>query len=184
MYLLYEKTERADCTDYVYKNDVSLFGCNVGYIPKLLQQQLTRFGQKTPEPYEWHLNIPTSLQQEGQDNMTLMIDLKPKQSHNVSLYELMDVCGYSSSGWTPVMLCLRGILVDEDPAKYPKKCFSQSNSKIDKYIFSMMYLHGSVKDGNIEGKWITPGPSSTNAVLLWPETLKYFSEKAKEIMSR
>lgn len=183
MYLLYEKTERNDFTDYVFKEEVHLYGCNIGFIPTQLQKQLTRLGQKTSGPYEWHLNVPDSLQEEGQENMTLMIDLKPKKLDNVSLYELMDVYGYSYPGWTPIMLCLRGILIDESPAKYDKKSFSVPNAKIDKFIFSMMYLNGGLKEGHIDGKWITPGLGTTNGVLLWPETLEYFSKKAKEIMS-
>lgn len=183
MYLLYEKTERNDDTVYVFKEEVHLYGCNIGFIPIQLQKQLTRLGQKTSEPYEWHLNVPNSLQEEGQENTTVMIDLKPKQPDNVSLYELMDVYGYSYTGWTPIMLCLRGILIDESPTEYDKKSFPVPNSKIHKFIFSFMYLNGGLKDGLIEGKWTTPGLGAANGVLLWPETLEYFSEKAKEMMS-
>lgn len=80
------------------------------------------------------------------------------------------------------MLCLRGVLVHENPNLYDKVKFTQFNFNIDNFIFPMMYLKGSVKDGLIFGKWTPPGPSPTNAVLLWPETLKYFSDKAVEIM--
>ena len=35
---------------------------------------------------------------------------------------------------------------------------------------------------HLEGKWTPPGPSPTNSVLLWPDALKYFWQRAKNII--
>jgi len=42
-----------------------------------------------------------------------------------------------------------------------------------------MYAAGTVKSGQLHGKWNPPGPSPTNAVLLWPDALAYFMKCAK-----
>ena len=67
----------------------------------------------------WHLELgkalPTTDDYRGS---TLVIDLKPKQHKtSVSLYEVLDVWGYSCNGWTPILLHLAGLFVDEDPAR-------------------------------------------------------------------
>jgi len=36
-------------------------------------------------------------------------------------------------------------------------------------------LYGSIKEGEIIDKWLFPGPSPTNSVLLWPEALEFFT---------
>lgn len=182
MYALYEKTPKGNGLRYRFKKKVSLFGCKSGYVPYLLKQQL---GQAESEPFPWHVNIESALDSVGQSHQALIINLKPNSSEpNLSLYELIDVWGYSSSDWTPVLFYLRGLFVDENPENFNDKDFTRSLSEVEDPIFSMTYLSGTVKNGSIQGFWIPPGPSPTNSVLLWPDTFKYFAEKAKEIMDR
>ena len=117
------------------------------------------------------------------DNQTLIIDLKPRNARrNLSLYEVSDVWGVSYSSWTPIMLHLRGLFIDEDPDCFDTKDFVRRPEEIDEPIFSMMYLQGGVKNGRLEGKWIPPGPSSTNGVLLWPEDFEYFLQQRENLL--
>jgi hypothetical protein len=45
---------------------------------------------------------------------------------------------------------------------------------IDQPIYEVLHMYGSVHGGRLTGAWTAPGPSSTNAALLWPDTLSYF----------
>ena len=93
----------------------------------------------------------------------------------------MRVWGHSDHGWTPIMFHLRGLFMDEHPAHFDRQIFCRADSEMDDPIFSMMYLNGSVRNGTLIGKWTPPGPSPTNSVLLWPETLQYFSGEAAKL---
>lgn len=182
MYALYEKKQSNGKYKYKIKKQVSLFGCNAGYIPYLLQSTLF---STTSEPYPWHLNVDKALSDVGLSNSTLIINLKPNNvSANLSLYELVDVWGYSDSGWTPLMLCLRGLFVDANPRFINDEDFTLDESEVDYPIFSMLYLAGTVKEGKIVGKWTAPRPSPTNSALLWPESFKYFVEQANQVITR
>jgi hypothetical protein len=182
MYALYEKILAGSGYRYLFKKKVSLFGCNSGFIPRLLKVGLD---SASSQPLPWHVNIEEGLSSVGQHGNTLVIDLKPNSSKpNLSLYEISDVWGYSSCDWTRLMFYLRGLFVDDDPSAFDKTDFIRCPAEIDEPIFSMIYLRGTVKGGVIEGRWTPPRPSSTNSVLLRPEAFKYFAEKAREIMER
>jgi hypothetical protein len=182
MYGLYKKTFEGPGTRYIFKEQISLFGCNEGYIPYLL---LKTVDSTASEPLPWHVNIEKAMALVDQPGDTLIINLKPNSTEpNLSLYELVDVWGYSSSGWTPVMLYLKGLFIDANPAAFEERNFVRLPEEVDDPIFSMMYLLGTIKSGVIQGRWTPPGPSSTNSVLLWPDTFEYFAEKAREIMGR
>ncbi|MEA2066067.1 MAG: hypothetical protein U9O65_03055 [Thermotogota bacterium] len=162
------------------REQVSLFGCNNGLIPGCLELQIPP-GQS--EPYLWHLDIEKSLCKVNNKHKgsTLVIDLKPKQhGSNVSLYEILDVWGYSSSGWTPILLHLGGLFVDADPNSVNRNDFTISDSEIDGPIYEVLYLAGSIENGKIIGRWNTPPASPTNAPLLWPDTLNYFIRCIRE----
>jgi hypothetical protein len=181
MYALYSKQQQGTKHKYLYKKDISLFGCNKGYIPSLLKTVLSN---NSSEPLSWHINIEQSLNSIGHAGDSLIINLKPNsKTPNLSLYEVCDVWGYSDSGWTPIMLYLRGLFVDEDPTLFNSKDFARETKEIEDPIFSLMYLAGTVRSGVIEGKWTTPRPSSTNSLLLWPEKFEYFANEAKKIMA-
>jgi hypothetical protein len=86
----------------------------------------------------------------------------------------MDVWGYSASGWSPIMLRLNGLYVDEDPSVVDRNSFVRKDHEIDGPIYEFLYLVGTIHDGKPFGKWTAPPISATNAVLLWPDALKYF----------
>ncbi len=180
MYLRYKKTRIDAGTKYDCQEEgVSLFGCNNGFIPWLLQSKLKRGDS---EPLKWHVDVVADLnRQDGYQDNTLVIDLKPKQNKtNISLYEVMDVWGYSEDEWTPVMLRLTGLFTDADPAMVNRQSFIRTNEEMDGPIYEFMYVDGTVIDGNIQGKWNPPPMSPTNAALLWPDTLNYFVQCIRE----
>lgn len=182
MYALYEKREEPNGYRYLFERKVSLFGYKSGYIPKLLAKTLRGTDS---QPFSWHVDVDRELNDSGSPKHTLVINLKPKAAiPNLSLYELVDVWGFSSSGWTPLMFYLRGLFVDEVPNAYNEKDFLRFPKELHDPIFSMMYLSGTIEKGKVVGKWTLPGPSPTNSVLLWPEPFKYFEEKANEVMAR
>lgn len=181
MYGLYRKSLTAEeNVRYEFVEQVSLFGCNEGYIPWLLTFQIP---VAQGEPFKWHIDIESSLAARDDVNgNALIIDLKPKDSSSVSLYEVAEAWGYSDSGWTPIMLHLRGLLIEHDRASVDDKDFGRKVTDIDDPIFSMMYLRGSVKGGKLSGTWTTPRPSATNSVLLWPDSFRYFMSEAEKIL--
>ena len=177
MYALYETSATSDGKRYRFGKRVSLFGSRSGYVPWLLTHQLD---PASSEPKKWHVEISDALSRADYQNQTLIINLKPKNTTpNLSLYELLDVWGHSASGWTPVLLRLRGLFVDEDPSPNRENDFLRTTRECDEPIFSMMYLSGTIRDGVLMGRWTPPGPSPTNSVLLWPETLEYFWNEAR-----
>jgi hypothetical protein len=175
MYALFGKSRPQGNGKIRYKlqEPASLFGCNNGFIPWLLQLK-TPQGQG--EPYLWHISIETALAEtDDYKGSTLVIDLKPRQHKtSLNLFELLDVWGYSSSGWTPILLHLAGLFVDADPKTADPDDFTVSESEIDGPIYETLYLDGSVQKGKIVGTWNAPPASPTNAALLWPDTLNYF----------
>ena len=126
--------------------------------------------------------IEQAMDRVGQQGEVLIINLKPN-SQTINIYEIVDVWGFLKTG-APVMFYLRGLFVEEDPKVFDPKDFIRSKAQVSNPIFSVTYLNGTVWSGAIEGKWTTPGPSSTNSVLLWPKTFEYFYGKAKQVMQQ
>jgi hypothetical protein len=183
MYALYEKLSERLGHRYRFKEQVSLFGCNSGWIPRLLKGRLS---PNASEPLAWHIDLGQELRAHGYPDHALIINLKPNSTEpNLSLYEISEVWGYSSSGWTPLMFYLKGIFVDEVPDEVINdQDFFRRDSEVDDPIFSMMYVRGTVRAGGLYDRWTAPRPSPTNSVLLWPDTLQYFVKEAQKISGR
>jgi len=180
MYVIYQKQKDTDGYRYVFNKQTSLFGCNSGYIPNLLKKQLNT---EAKEPFAWKLDLKEAFENEDMANSVLVINLKPNSKNaNLSLYELVHVWGYSNNGWTPIMIHLCGLFVDQSLNKYNDMDFIRKKEEIEDPIFSMMYLSGTISQGKIAGKWTAPRPSPTNSVLLWPDTFQYFSSEAQKII--
>jgi hypothetical protein len=172
MYALYTEHLTRNRRSFKLIEQVSLYGCNVGLIPKLLTKAIPR---KAKEPVKWHLPIRTSLPKIGITDSVIIIDIQPADKNKeILLTELLDVWGYSNSGWTPILMRHRILLTGENETRNRKRRFSIPASDDYDVVHSLMYLNGSVQAGNLIGKWTTPGPSSTNSVLLWPDALEYF----------
>ncbi len=180
MYALYQVSEDSGGRRYQFQEQVSLFGRNAGYIPSLLAHQLD---SSSSEPMRWRLEIAEALAKDGRQGSTLVINLQPNlATPTLSLFELLDVWGYSDSGWTPIMLRLRGLLDKQNPEIFDENDFMRRPQDCDEPIFSMTYLKGTIQDGAPIGRWTAPGPSPTNSVLLWPEVLEYFWDEARRIL--
>jgi hypothetical protein len=181
MYAIYKK-QRVDGKDHfrLTEEEVCLFGCNKGLIPRLLKMQIA-LGQT--EPYKWHIAVPSELDKTNRcRGSTLVIDLKPKQREkNVALYELLDVWGYSADEWTPIMLRLSGLFVDVDPAGIDRGNFLIADEKRFDSIYEYLYLDGTVSNGTLVGKWTAPPASPTNGALLFPDATKYFIQCIRKL---
>ena len=178
MYLLYRKSQERDATRFEKVENTHLFGCNQGYIPRFLRASL-QAGRVQPPP--WHIDIARALAQEGKDGHTLIIDLKPGVDQ--SFYEVVEVWGYSDVKWTPIMMHLRGVAVDRPLGELDPEAFLGPRCDISAPSFSLMYLNGGIAQGELTGKWVPPGRSSTNSVLLSAEMFKYFADKANEVLT-
>jgi hypothetical protein len=181
MYYLYHKIPEESGQRYVVKGEISLFGCNVGFIPRMLRSILT---PTDSEPdYGWQVNVRDAMTNMEYPDHALVIDLMPNlKSPTLSLYEVVDVWGYSDHGWTPVMLHLSALFDEQDPGKHDRNDFFRGPKDVEDPVFSMTYLKGSVLDGKLQGTWNPPGPSSTNSVLLWPKVFDYFADNRKRIL--
>lgn len=181
MYACYRRDAAAkDAIHYVFKERVSLFGCIQGFIPWMMMHK-TPEGQA--EPFKWHVDVRADLAATHQSyaDCSLLIDLKPKQNKtNLSLYEVMDVWGFSSNGWTPILLRLDGLFVDADPSSVNRHDFVLKDEDRDGPIYEFLYLDGTVGNGQLWGTWAPPPASPTNAALLWPEALQYFLKCIRE----
>ncbi len=108
MFYLYRRTPVAKkSTRYERDKHISFFGCRHGLIPRMLKAKIP---PNQNEPYGWHIDVLPELNvQPEYRSGSLIIDLKPRQhENNVSLYEVLDVWGWSRSDWTKVLLRLNG----------------------------------------------------------------------------
>ncbi len=170
MYAIYNQIQEDDYLKFEFKERTSLAGRTSGLIPKLLKSSLR---EDQNEPFQWHLPISLILAEKKE---SLIIDVKPynRKEDFIFLCELTDVFGYSDSGWTPILLRLKGLFVDEPAGKIDKNSFKYPIENEPPLIFTMLHLSGSVKQGKLVETWNYPGPSPTNSVLLWPEVFRYF----------
>ncbi len=152
---------------YIRLREAHLFGCNVGEIPRLLRQSLPALQE---EPYPWHLDVERAFRKEG---AALVIHLKPRD-RRASLYQVRDAWGYSAYGWTPVMLRLRGLLVDGRPKVKDPSAFAVGRDPEHEAIHTFFKFNGTVQGGRLTGHWTSTRPSATNSVLLWSDALRYF----------
>lgn len=169
MFLLYKVAKTPPTCQFKLLRGTSLFGCNVGIVARYLAEMI---GAEAAEPYNWHFNMAEALSRLELDADAFVIDLKPEQ--NASRYEILEVWGHSDHGWTPAMLKLRALLVDEKTTEYPQENFVLPRCENLDGVYTFLYFNGSVKDGKLTGTWLPPGRSSTNSALLWPEVLKHF----------
>ena len=174
MYYSYEKLETAN--QYRFKrmeSDVKLFGCNVGLIPNYLRRTTQpRKGELGP----WSIEVARMIQQQPKVGAAaLMMHLNPNDEKKVLLYEIRRVWGYSEDDWTPIMLESVPLLDDLwTDINIEQFSMPRSEYEVLPRIYSFLYLQGTVKDGELIGKWTAPRPAATNTPVLFPDVLSYF----------
>jgi len=174
MYSIYDRQNSNGLTQLKFSKKISLAGCNVGLIPNLLKEKLT--AKDTP-PIGWTLFIADNFNKKSQ---SVIIDIKPNNTENseVFLCELDTVFGFSYIEWTPIMYRLKLLYSNKSPEELDKTNFIYPDNI--EIIYTMLYLAGSFKNGQLTGKWIYPGRSSTNALLLWSEAMTFFHQQVKK----
>jgi len=148
---------------------------------------------KLTSPFTWQIPVAEAIESLGLNGNCFVVDLKPKAQRIVALYELLAVWGYSVWGygpewwgWTPIMLKLRGLVVDENVEQFAEQGNSKENFTVElnpdhACIYTFLHLAGSFnKDGQLEETWNFPGRSSTNSALLWPDAFEFFVGKARD----
>ena len=182
MHALYEKEPVGSGFHFKFKEFRSLAGKDRGMIPHLLELHLNGAGN---EPLRWHFFVEDEMARSRWPNCTLIINLKPNDAEGkLSLYEVVEAWGWSEYGWTPMMLHLRGLIKDKYPGQFNYSDFVRNEEDLDDPIFTMIYMKGTVKNGELIDGWTFPRPSSTNSVLLWPKTFEYFAEEARKAIHR
>jgi len=178
MYYIYNVEKKGDIYSYNFMNKINLFGSLNGIIVKILKK-ITPPNQN--EVYKWRINMEKDLPKIDLPNKAIIIDLKPNTENNVSLYEIKNIFGYSSFGWTPMMFHLKALMVDKKGDWKQKEKFDIKDANLEN-VFTFNHVYdGSVRNGQIIGIWVPPRPSSTNSALLWEDTLNYFIECKKQI---
>lgn len=112
--------------------------------------------------------------------LSIVIDLKPNSKKNeVSLYQIKAMYGCSYEEWTP--LCLKlGAVCEKSNVEKPyevKQIVEVRKSQLDQDIIEFLYIMKGYKSGSLN--WGRTG--NVNAVLLWPEALKYFIKECLKI---
>lgn len=173
MYILYKKKEEGISHKFIAQKQISLFGCNVGIIPKLLKHTLPN---AQSAPFRWHIQVQKMLGEIGYRGSAIVIDIKPynTQEKYLTLCELVDVWGHTMPEWTPILMRMRGLFIDADLGEHDKSEFVPKSDNEDENIYTILYLRGSIENGNIIGRWTPSRASTTNSTLLWPDTLSYF----------
>lgn len=87
---------------------------------------------------------------------------------------MLDVWGYSDAKWTPILLHLSGLFVDFDPKTIDRNDFLIEDEEREGPIYECTHLAGTVSNGKLTGKWITPGASTTKRRSFVAQYLKVF----------
>jgi hypothetical protein len=171
MFGLYSRTENKSSTLYRFKKQINLFGCNVGFIPKMVSKCRLK---KVTSAQTWYVDVHECLNSLGIGNTSLLIDIKPNRTDELFICELINIWGYSYKVWTPVLFQLKELCYDNVSRKEAKTFLRLSKKTEPTIIYSFLHMHGGIWRGKLFGKWSPPGPSSTNSTLLWPDALNYF----------
>ena len=193
MYSIYKKQQNGPMLEYSLVKQVRLWGWrdawnDGGWLPHLLREHIATVPVTDDSP-AWHIScdeIRKSVKSDGDtpsDN-ALVIEFKPNSQIDLFLCEIVEIWGYSSERWTPMMLHIKR-LVDDDWLSVDRHQFAIRNDDQQalRPIFTVTYTpDGTVRAGRVVGKWPPPSPSPTNSALLWPPALEYFADQARKIL--
>ncbi len=130
--------------------------------------------QAASTPHGWHAAEADLLTYVpgANSHSAIVIDLKPRQAANVSLYRLRDVWGFSYDWWTPLALHLETLFVDfaaDDPSAF-KREFTIQRTEGER-VGEFLYLQG----GTHGGTWNWGMVGRVNGALLWRDAFEYLA---------
>jgi len=166
-FMLYDVAGPVGDRDYSLARTVQIAGTN-GPLKRVHDRSVP----PSPHPFGWHANgadIVAALHGSTPDQ-EVVIDLKPRQKGNLSLYRLRSVWGFTYEWWTPLALHLETIFVDqevEDPQS-AKARFSDHGTTRDQ-VGEFLYVQG----GFVGGTWNWGMVGRVNGALLWSDALHY-----------
>lgn len=139
----------------------------------LIQSAWTEKG--SPEDVGWTVSAGEMLATGGWDPMTsaIVIDTAPRRD-SVSLFRLLAVSGYTSSGWSPILLHLHELWWDHptrrklDAFKRDFKCDLEDGS----YVRSILYLNAN---------WNWGGNSRSTATLVTETAWDHFLRTSAKV---
>lgn len=170
MYAWYRRTINQNGIQLEFEEEASLGGCNNGIIANELKKIITPLDSA---PFGWTLPIANYWNRE---DYSFIVDIKPKNKNEVFLCELDRVFGYCYNEWTPVMLRLKSLNI-ENPNK--KDFIYPDDPDETEILYTMYYLYGSVSNGNLTGTWNPPFGSIT-ALLFWPHAMTFFFRQVEK----
>jgi len=115
MYYIYQEEMADNKVVFRQIEKTSLAGCTNGLIARYLKKTINN---SITEPYPWHIESDKLFNTLDLPGNILVIDVKPNSKTELSLFKIKNIWGYSSSGWTPIMLELKEIVNDENPDDY------------------------------------------------------------------
>src|SRR6266480_2512314 len=130
MFATFKKEVGRDRTTFRAGERISLFGCNEGWIPWLLQKMMP---QGQGEPYAWHLCIDQALalpavRKEYPKVETIIVDIKPTAKDQLFVCELLDVYGYCADEWTPMLWRMKVLDISGQPKADHLQDFNAPNN--------------------------------------------------------
>ena len=170
MYSWYKRTNKNGQIHLIWEERMSLAGCNNGIIANELKEIIT--ATDIP-PIGW--TIPIAEKWNKQD-YSVIIDIKPN-TEEIFLCELDRAFGYSFDDWSPIMLRLKLLYNDATKEDLDKNNFIYPDDT--DIIYTMLYLYGSIRNGQLIGTWNPPFGTIT-ALLFWPEAMTFFFEQVKK----
>lgn len=142
MYSLYERISDTTQLRLKFKEQIKLAGCNWGIIPNLLADKLKPTDNS---PIGWTLDISGHY---NKNNKSVIIDIKPNnKTPEVFLCELDKVIGFTYDEWTPIMYRLNILFSGLQSKDLDKTSFTYPDTT--ETIYTMLYLYGSFKNGEL-----------------------------------
>lgn len=177
-FYLYEVTELDRHREYKQFRPVSLAGTS-GPLKRIHDEQ----NQNRAIPDRWKATEDDLVVALGGNpgKHAIVIDLKPRQVGNVSLFRVRNIWGYSHVEWTPIALHLETLFADKqvENATAFKLHFSDADAEVYQ-VAEFLYLQGGVKGG----KWTWGMVGRVNGALLWPDAFHYLTGELGKAIPR
>lgn len=176
---------------YSFVRQAELFGWSAawnrgGWLPYLVHQHMKESSAEIGSA--WHINcdeirLTLGTVEDKPESRALVIEIRPDKA-TVLLCEIIELWGYSSDGWTSMMLRLKR-LASENPEAINALQFSVNEHYHDAGQSTLMMTctpDGSIRDGKVTGKWPKPASGLLNSAWLCPSAFSYFAHEATKIM--